>query len=297
MRRSDSLWRLGRTGSAGILTVARAASSAEAALPTGGMLLPRPRGPARADLPAHTAIDVFRIPSATAYGLVGGDALRTSDANTAATDFAVEPSKSPRATEAAAPESDATPITERPLIRPRVTADGGGDNPFSLPAPAAETEQASADPFADLSAEATPITDAGTEPAPQIEAVPPDAWETEAAPAESGPAVYAGLKGICPVTLREERKVVEPRSELFTEFEGRRYEFATPEAKAAFEIDPTKYAPVLGGRDVVLTAAGAEEAIGTLKHAGFYRERLYLFQTEETCKTFYENPRRFLVNE
>ena len=78
---------------------------------------------------------------------------------------------------------------------------------------------------------------------------------------------------------------------------GRRYEFATPEAKTAFEADPERYAPALGGRDVVLTTNGSEDAVGSLKHAGFYRERLYLFQTDESYKAFYENPQKFLVGE
>lgn len=125
----------------------------------------------------------------------------------------------------------------------------------------------------------------------------PETWLDEQPTEISSDANFAGMKGICPVTLREERRVVTPRPGLTSDFQGRRYSFATPEAKAAFDADPEKYAPAFGGRDVVLTSAGAIEAVGSLKHAGFYRERLYLFQSEDTCKAFYDAPRRFALEE
>src|SRR5690606_8702280 len=61
----------------------------------------------------------------------------------------------------------------------------------------------------------------------------PDEWVNEPASNGSSDTYFAGLKGICPVTLRDERRVVTPQTTLFVEFEGRRYEFATAEAKAA----------------------------------------------------------------
>lgn len=255
MRRNDILWRLARTGLAALLATTFAAQAAEAALPTGGMMRAKPKGPARADLPSPTSISATRIPSAAAYGIVGEPVLFHDGA-------------------AIAGETPAAPA-EKPA--PPQTAAVDQPNPFAVPEPAAAGEDAT--PPADSVAEETPFD--ATEP-------------VAAAPTDED---FAGLKGICPVTLREERRVVTPKPELFSDYAGRRYEFATPEAKAAFDADPDRYAPVLGGRDVVLTAGGAEEAVGSLKHAGFYRERLYLFQTEESYKEFYANPRRFIVGE
>lgn len=109
-----------------------------------------------------------------------------------------------------------------------------------------------------------------------------------------GSDLYAGLRGVCVVTLRDERRLAAPRPELFSMFGGRRYEFATPKAKAAFDAEPLAYAPVLEGRDVVLTVGGVDEAVGTLRHAGFYRERLFLFQSAENLIEFSRDPRRFI---
>jgi len=257
MRRSDILGRFVRAVAAGLLISGFAAPAVQAALPTGGMMLPRPRGPARADLPSPTSIHATRIPSATGYGIAGGSGAGGDAVATAA----------PASAKSAA----------KPKVTPRVVS-ADPSNPFAVPEPGAAT------------ASSSPSTDDWA-----AEGVRTEPVSTDSAPAATGDEEFAGLKGICPVTLREERRSVTPRPELFSEFAGRRYEFATPEAKAAFDADPERYAPVLGGRDVVMTADGAEEAVGTLKHAGFYRERLYLFQNEESYKTFYENPRRFVV--
>lgn len=273
MRRSDILGRFVRVGAAGLLAAGFAVQVAQAGLPTGGMMLPKPKGPARADIPTKTSISTTRVPSAVAYGIAGGGTAARLGAVANAAPAAV-PSRS-----GAMPK-----ITAR-------TAAIDPSNPFAVPAPGEATEQPGPRPLAeDATAPDEWAAEGATSGKGETEPV-----STEAAPAAPGDGEFAGLKGICPVTLREERRAVKPKPELFSEFAGRRYEFATPEAKAAFDADPEHYAPVLGGRDVVMTANGVEEAVGTLKHAGFYRERLYLFQTEESYKKFYENPRRFVV--
>lgn len=66
-------FRLGRTGTAGVLATGLLAATAAGAaiLPTGHMLAPQPAGPTSEDLPASTSSGPYRIPSAFAYGLVG----------------------------------------------------------------------------------------------------------------------------------------------------------------------------------------------------------------------------------
>ena len=291
MRQSHYLRRLGQTGTAGLLTAALAATAAQAALPTGGMLLPRPRGPARTDLPTPTSISVYRVPSETAYGLDGethplgneqfatqGDPSARSHQPATAHVNAAE--RSQFATAAAAPAGTGANAADRPLIRPRVDF-SDARQAFSEPTPTG----LDASPHA-MGLEASVAAN-----------TLPDGWTDPPATSDLPVNSYAGLKGICPVTLRDERRVVAPRPEYFVEYEGRRYEFATGQARAAFESNPELYAPVLGGRDVVLTASGAEDAVGSLKHAGFYRQRLYLFQSDDTCETFYENPRRYVIGE
>jgi YHS domain-containing protein len=285
MRRSDLLGRLTKVGTAGALATMLAAS-AEAALPTGGMLLSRPRGPARADLPCATAISAIRVPSAIAYGIVGGPAGSADEPEAIA--FANEAPAEP--TELI-PEEDTSPV-----ITPRTALTDA--DPFAPPAPSEWNKIAAANPFgpAPVGEDPTPPAEEPSETAVAQE-TPPPAIATEPVSVEPELAEYAGLKGICPVTLRDERRVVEPKPELVSMHAGRRYEFATADAKAMFDANPDRYAPALGGRDVVLTAQGAEEAIGSLKFAGYYHGRLYLFQSDETYRAFYESPKRYGVGD
>lgn len=213
MRRSESLWYVGGFGVTAALGAVLLVSVAEASLPTGGMMLPRPRGPARSDMPASTSITVYRIPSAVAYGLRDG----------------------------------------RTAGRPELTDD---ESVYGVRLPE--------------SWDAKPI----------------ETYELDLKD-------YAGLQGICVVTLCDQRRLAKPRPELYSVYLSKRYEFATPKAKAAFDADPARYAPALEGRDVVLTAAGVDDGVGTLRYAGFYRERLYLFQTADSRREFCKSPRRF----
>jgi YHS domain-containing protein len=267
MQRDDGMRRFGPRGSAGLLATLLAVSTAEAALPTGGMLLPRPRGPARADLPACTAIDVHRVPSKLAYG-IGDTPGALVGGRDAAEGFAEHHNRP------AAVDPNAVGGRRMPG-EPRRVAAVGEPNPFGPP----DTAVPALGRFEAITADGILSVEGATASTPQTD------------------ATYGGLKNVCPVTLREEQRVVPPQPHLFSIYAGRRYEFATPEAKAAFDAAPAYYAPALGGRDVVLTADGSVEALGTLRYAGVYRERLYLFQSEETCKRFYENPVRFAVGE
>lgn len=279
MLRRDGLRKFAaRAGSAGLVASLLAASAAGGSLPTGGMLLPKPKGPSRNDLPAATAINAYRVPSAAAYGI--------SDVNKsyAGRDFS-KIASAERAPQAApqrvAPLAEATPVQIRPLIHARPAQEVAVSE--FRPLERAHEPQLQRNPF-DEAQIVQPATFIDSRPAEAKRNVNLDEEEAR---------IFAGLKGICPVTLIDERRVVTPRAELFTIADGCRFEFATPEAKSLFDTEPERYIPALGGRDSVLSAAGEHKAIGSLKHAGIYRERLFLFQTAETCRAFYVNPRAF----
>lgn len=117
-------------------------------------------------------------------------------------------------------------------------------------------------------------------------------------PAPSPPESLKGLKGFCPVILKDERRLVEARTQYKLEYRGKSYMFSSQEARMTFEANPTKYVPVEEGRDVVRLAGGNRgELDGTLEHAAWYRGRLYLFSSEETRREFVEAPRRFMRND
>ena len=102
-----------------------------------------------------------------------------------------------------------------------------------------------------------------------------------------------GLLGFCPVTLREERKLADGRPEFSTLYESQEYCFATREAKAAFDATPERFVPANGGHDIVL-AAGKIRVRGSLRHATYFENRLYLFRSEQTHRLFEADPARYV---
>jgi len=103
-----------------------------------------------------------------------------------------------------------------------------------------------------------------------------------------------GLKGFCPVVLRDSRELADARPQFHAEFEGRVYNFSSAEALATFEGNPALYAPAAGGRDVVLSTGGQTDVEGMLDHAVWYKDRLYLFSSTDTMQQFVAEPVKFI---
>lgn len=102
-----------------------------------------------------------------------------------------------------------------------------------------------------------------------------------------------GFKGFCPVELRDNRQLVDSRPEYKAKFGLQTYHFSSPESKVAFEANPARYAPAVGGSDIVLMVNSNEEVVGNLEFSLWYRDRLYLFRSRETRKLFADDPTRF----
>lgn len=116
---------------------------------------------------------------------------------------------------------------------------------------------------------------------------------------ETSPAVEVakGFRGYCPVVLKDERKLIEARPHIRSEFHGKVYCFSTAEAKETFDENPEKYVPAEDGHDVVKHTDGKTMVEGTIEHAAWYRGRLYLFSSAETRREFVESPSRFAARE
>lgn len=99
-----------------------------------------------------------------------------------------------------------------------------------------------------------------------------------------------GLKGFCPVVLRDERNLVDARPEFSAVYNGRRYYFSSAAAQALFEAAPERYAPAASGFDVVHLSLTGEQTRGSLDFAVWFRGRLYLFTSAETMETFVAAP-------
>ncbi len=105
-----------------------------------------------------------------------------------------------------------------------------------------------------------------------------------------------GLKGFCPVKLRDERDLKNALPEHHSTFKGRTYYFSSADAKAAFDEHPQQYAPISGGQDVVLLKDKATKE-GSLDHAVWFKDRLYLFTSQKTLEQFVATPKEFAISE
>lgn len=102
-----------------------------------------------------------------------------------------------------------------------------------------------------------------------------------------------GLKGYCIVALRDDRRLLNGNVELSSVYNSQTYYFSSAEAKLRFDENPELYAPMYGGHDATLLAIGNEKVKGSLDHALWYQNRLYLFCSRTTLQLFVGQPERF----
>lgn len=105
-----------------------------------------------------------------------------------------------------------------------------------------------------------------------------------------------GLKGFCPVALRDDRDLKNALPEHHSTFKGRTYYFGTADAKDLFDENPQHYAPISGGQDVVLLNEKVTKE-GSLDHAVWFKDRLYLFTSQKTLEQFVATPKEFAISE
>jgi YHS domain-containing protein len=107
----------------------------------------------------------------------------------------------------------------------------------------------------------------------------------------------AGYKGLCPVVLRDKRELAEASGDFRSIYKGKSYYFSSAEAKARFDESPARYAPANGGNDVVMLMRHDKLVEGTLDHAGWYKDRLYLFSSAENLESFTREPSMYAGGE
>jgi YHS domain-containing protein len=182
-----------------------------------------------------------------------------------------------------------------PEVEPR-EAPGG-----NIPSPVAAPKVAAAPAPAPAPAPPRSLSTAGPEPDPIV--APSTARRIEApallpAPRDTASKLeriasrkgISGLKGFCPVALRDDRNLLDARPEYSSVFNGKRYYFSSGTALAMFETHPDQYAPAASGNDVVHMALTGEAQQGSLDHAVWFRGKLYLFSSAETLETFVAAP-------
>lgn len=102
-----------------------------------------------------------------------------------------------------------------------------------------------------------------------------------------------GLKGFCPVTLHDERELVDAKSDHHATHRGQKFHFASAEAMSKFVEDPSRYAPAAYGADVVALTRDKDVVEGSLDFAAWFKGRLYLFGSQEAHDTFVTSPVQF----
>lgn len=98
-----------------------------------------------------------------------------------------------------------------------------------------------------------------------------------------------GLKGFCPVALRNDRELIRGKRLYAVIHNDREYQLSSTEAMIKFRQDPEKYLPVVEGKDTVQLEAG-DSRVGTLDYGAWYRGRLYLFANLDNLETFVSSP-------
>ena len=220
--------------------------------------------------------------------------------------------------EAEAPKAIEPPaevIAETPAAKPaepEVIAKNDEDNPFAVDAkdflepiivesrdpsaPSLDGEPALVAPADD----AKPAIDAEPLAAPaaieiteESELVPPTTSPLEKMKRIRERFGMKGLKGFCPVSLREDRELVDARPEFTSTHRGQRFHFATEEARDKFEEAPSRYVPAAYGADVVALSRDKDVLEGTLDFAAWYKGRLYLFGSQENYDAFIAEPTLF----
>lgn len=201
---------------------------------------------------------------------------------------------------------------ETPASTPAEPKATESENPFSGlsldeefgPAPKPATEKSVAD---------KPMTESESTDAPVVESkeiiadeipLPPEASPAEPAKEEVDTKLkliaergeLRGLKGFCPVALRDDRDLKNALPEHHSTFQGRTYYFSTADAKTAFDENPKQYAPITGGQDVVLLKEKVTKE-GSLDHAVWFKDRLYLFTSQKTLEQFVATPKEFAISE
>ncbi len=103
----------------------------------------------------------------------------------------------------------------------------------------------------------------------------------------------SGLKGFCPVALRDQRELKDIQPQFAATYRGQKFQFSSAEAKARFEQEPTRYAPAAYGADVVVLANAKDVVEGSLDHAAWYKGKLYLFSDAESHRQFVIDPAKY----
>ncbi len=137
--------------------------------------------------------------------------------------------------------------------------------------------QPPAQQFAQQQPAAGPSTPPASAPAPQPEAQQPK----------------FAMDGYCPVTLVEQMKWQKGDPRWGAQHQGQVYLFSSQSEQQKFLANPNQYSPVMSGIDPVAYLGNGKVVPGDRRYGLTYRGTLYLFSSEESLQTFWNDPQRY----
>lgn len=105
--------------------------------------------------------------------------------------------------------------------------------------------------------------------------------------------VETALDGFCAVCLTEKHEWVAGSSDFLMAFDGQQYRFPGTEQMAMFRANPAKYAPVLGGDDVIEYSRTGKRVAGKLGFGARHADRHYFFVSQANKDAFMASPAQF----
>lgn len=101
------------------------------------------------------------------------------------------------------------------------------------------------------------------------------------------------MDGYCPVTLVEQMKWQKGDPRWGAQHQGQIYLFSSQSEQQKFLANPNQYSPVMSGIDPVAYLGNGQVVPGDRRYGLTYRGTLYLFSSEESLQTFWNDPQRY----
>jgi len=101
------------------------------------------------------------------------------------------------------------------------------------------------------------------------------------------------MDGYCPVTLVEQMKWQKGDPRWGAQHQGQVYLFSSQNEQQKFLANPNQYSPVMSGIDPVAYLGKGQVVPGDRRFGLTYRGTLYLFSSEQSLQTFWNDPQRY----
>ncbi len=113
-------------------------------------------------------------------------------------------------------------------------------------------------------------------------------------PAEKSVSSFTpGMKGYSPVAILSQQRWLRGDRKFMHLHKGIEYYLSSPEELETFKADADRYAPAWAGLDPLELTLKGEAKPGSVRHAAYFQNRLYLFASEENRQKFVERPADF----